>query len=128
MEYTEEIIERVWQKGQKIEGYKEDMVRKDACGAWIIRSLYGDASSPFGWEIDHIYPKSKLQELGYDEKKIDDIRNLRPLNSRNNTSKSDSYPSYIAVITSEDDKNVECSKQFIINADIQEDIKELYNL
>ena len=128
MKYSDDIIEQIWQKGQIVEGYKSDVVRKDACGAWIIRSLYGDTTSPFGWEIDHIYPKSRLQELGFDEAKIEDIRNLRPLNSRNNLSKSDAYPSYVAVITSEDNKNIECSKQFIINATIQEELKELYNL
>ena len=59
MKYTEDIIEQVWQKGQIVDGYKSDVVRKDACGAWIIRSLHGETSSPCGWEIDHIYPKSR---------------------------------------------------------------------
>ena len=57
-----ERLDVIWNKGQVVKGYNEKCYRKDACGAWMIREKYGDRTSPFGWEIDHIYPKSKLSE------------------------------------------------------------------
>lgn len=50
--------------------------RKDTCEAWIGRKFYGDHDSPYGWDIDHIKPKS---EGGGDE-----LSNLRPLQWENN--------------------------------------------
>jgi hypothetical protein len=56
-----ERLDVIWNKGQVVKGYNEKCYRKDACGAWMIREKYGDRTSPFGWEIDHIYPKSILK-------------------------------------------------------------------
>lgn len=54
---------------------------------------FGDRNSAFGWEIDHIYPASKLKERkDVTDEQIDDMRNLRPLNWRNNASKGADYP------------------------------------
>lgn len=75
-----ERLDVIWNKGQVVKGYNEKCYRKDACGAWMIREKYGDRTSPFGWEIDHIYPKSKLSESTSDVSLIDDVKNLRPLN------------------------------------------------
>ena len=49
-----ERLDVIWNKGQVVKGYNEKCYRKDACGAWMIREKYGDRTSPFGWEIDHI--------------------------------------------------------------------------
>ena len=54
--YTEEIIAEVWQKADVVPDNDAGMWRKDACGAWIQRSRYGDRSSDYGWEIDLIRP------------------------------------------------------------------------
>lgn len=75
-----ERLDVIWNKGQVVKGYNEKCYRKDACGAWMIREKYEDRTSPFGWEIDHIYPKSKLSESISDVSLIDDVKNLRPLN------------------------------------------------
>ena len=61
----------VWNKGRAILGYDTAVWRHDDAGKVIRYSDYGDRSSDYGWEIDHIHPTS----LGG----IDHITNLRPL-------------------------------------------------
>lgn len=119
MTFSEDIIKRVWDKASKVEGFDPDMFRKDPCGAWIIFNKYGLRDNNYGWEIDHVYPKA----LGGD----DDFRNLRAMHWRNNDSKSDDYPSYIARVTSEENRNVDCYNSHTINAALRAFIKEKYN-
>ena len=114
MEYSKELKDKIWEKGVPVDGYDPQIARKDACGAWIIRDLYGDKETMFGWEIDHIFPESKLIEFGKLDK-ASDIINLRPLNVANNASKSDSYPEYKATLTSDGEKNVGCDKFYVVN-------------
>ena len=65
-----------WQKASVTLGYDPNHVRKDAFG-WFIRwSDYGDRTSEYGWEIDHIQPTT----LGG----ADVLGNLRALHWRNN--------------------------------------------
>lgn len=105
MEITQEIINSVWEKGEIVSGYDQDMYRKDACGAWIKKSQYGDRTAAFGWEIDHIYPQAKLEELKVPQEEINDMSNLRPLHWLNNSSKGTDYPEYHARITSDENHN-----------------------
>ena len=37
----EEKKEYCWNHAQIVEGYDEDTIRKDACGAWIFRLIMG---------------------------------------------------------------------------------------
>ena len=127
MGLTEELIQLVWEKGLKVEEYDPNRVRKDACGAWMIKEDYGDRNSVFGWEVDHIYPKSKLEELGVPEDNIDNILNLRPLNWRNNDSKSDNFPIYKASITSEDNRNILKEEGLEINEAVKQQILSFYS-
>ena len=78
--FSDQVVQQVWEKGIVIPSANPDMRRKDVCGAWIDRNMYGDRSDRHnnGWEIDHINPSGS-----------DDLSNLRPLQWYNNVSKSD---------------------------------------
>ena len=79
MSFTEDTIQKVWEKGSVVANNDPKDWRTDQCGAWIARNQYGNRNSPYGWEIDHIKPES---EGGGDE-----LSNLRPLQWENNASK-----------------------------------------
>ncbi len=83
-DFTNEEQQRVWEKGQILDGYDENKVRSDLCGAIIHKEDFANTSSHYGWEIDHIKPVS---EGGGDE-----IENLQPLQWRNNRSKGNDFP------------------------------------
>lgn len=124
--FTNEQLNKIWEKGIPDPKYKAAFVRKDACGAWMIRGLYGKRDTPFGWEVDHIYPASRLGKLDVPQKLIDDEDNLRPLNWKNNDSKKDDYPGYHATCKAEDDKNVSCNEEMVVNEIVQSQISELF--
>lgn len=79
---TKLTIELVWRRAY-ISDFENERrgFRKDAFGAWIHRASYGDRTSEYGWEIDHVLPRA----IGRD----DALPNLRPLHWRNNVAKSD---------------------------------------
>ena len=56
MSFSDEVVQRVWEKGRIVSNYDKDKYRKDQCGAWITRAQYGNRDSMYGWEIDHIDP------------------------------------------------------------------------
>lgn len=127
--FSNEIIEAVWKKGRKIEGKDPDVYRLDAAGA-IIKKDNRRVNTQFGWEIDHIYPKTKLKEAGIPENKWDDLINLRPLQADNNRKKGDDYPDYFRekVMNEETFKNVTDVKEKTIKESVQRKIKKHYNL
>lgn len=79
MTYSDDIVQKVWEKGIVVSNNDPDVWRKDQCKAWIGRRQYGNRESQDGWEIDHIKPEA---EGGGDE-----LSNLRPLQWQNNASK-----------------------------------------
>ncbi len=123
-----QLRKRVWEKGQKVEGFNPDLYRKDPCGAWIIWDKYGVHDNIYGWDVDHIYPKSKLEERGVSSLLIDDIRNLRPMQYENNASKSSDYPSYMAVVTSDGNKNINKELPLIVNEATRNELSQLFNI
>ena len=82
MSFSDAIINSVWEKGRIIPGYNQNVRRKDACGASIVKSAYGDTNSNYGWQIDHIKPQSRGGS--------DDISNLQSMDSKTNMSKGNS--------------------------------------
>ena len=92
--WTDEMIQDVWEKGTVVKGFNKGKYRKDQCGAWIKRDKYGERSSSYGWEIDHISPGG-----------TDTLGNLRPLQWQNNVDKSDGKLK--CNITSDGKKNIE---------------------
>ena len=73
----------VWERGIIVPGYDPDIYRKDMCGNWMQRTEHGDEGD-YGWEIDHVYPRS----LGG----LTTLDNLQPLWWRNNRRKGDTFP------------------------------------
>lgn len=122
----ENLKKQVWDKARIIEGYDPNLYRHDACGAWIAFEDYKNRDSIYGWEVDHIYPESKLKKSNVPTEVIDNIKNLRPLNWKNNLSKSDDYPSYRAVCEASGNINIDIEKEFIINQEVRKIIEELY--
>lgn len=114
---NEDLISKIWEKARTIEGLDSSLFRKDACGALIMRDKYG-MENPFGWEVDHIFPKS----LGGN----DNLMNLRALHYLNNRSKADDYPSYTSVIKFDGKDNVEEEHNLTINANTRKKLKSLY--
>lgn len=114
-----EVQKRIaWQHANAVEGYDPNHVRKDVCGAWILWGKYGHDDSPFGWEIDHILPR----RLGGDERDI----NLMAIHFLNNVSKKDDYPSFHALITSQDAKNIKTNIVMLVPEWLQQELKKIY--
>jgi hypothetical protein len=72
MTYSDDFIQKVWEKGAVVKGYNPEVLRKDPWGAWIIRNHFGHKSE-YAWEVDRIDPN--ISES--------DIENLRPLQWEN---------------------------------------------
>lgn len=116
--YSEESIQRIWNKGIVVDGYNGDLYRKDFAGAWISRKEYGNTNSILGWEIDHVYPEAK----GGGNHEV----NLRPMNWYNNRSKGDDYPGYTASLVSEGNRNVFTEVHKTVNISLQQVLSEVY--
>lgn len=87
--FNDATVEAVWQKGASVPGYPN--YRTDKCKALMQRTQYGDTSSKYGWEIDHIKPVSKGG--------TDDLGNLQPLHWENNRHKGDDWPGFTCKVT-----------------------------
>ena len=115
-----EIIDQVWEKALKIEGFNPVLIRKDCCGAWIMKSEYGNRNSKFGWEVDHVFPQAK----GGD----DQLDNLRPMQWENNDAKGTDYPVYRVAVQAVGNDNMNEDNQYRVQEELQERLKILYNI
>lgn len=92
-DFSESDLDAIWEKGFEIPGYNKDKYRLDAADAMMQRDQYGKEGL-YGWEVDHIFPKAKLEQKRVPEMLWDHMTNLRPMNAKNNVSKGDDYPIY----------------------------------
>ena len=83
MSYSKEQLDQIFAKGRVVRGKDPAKYRKDDCGNVIYRQSYGK-ETPMGWEVDHSYPKANGG--------TDCSRNLKPLQSSENSSKGAKYP------------------------------------
>lgn len=129
-DFSEEKIESIWQKGREVKGLDASKYRLDAAGALMARAKYGDKEHMYGWEVDHIYPKARLEELGVNEDLWDHHLNLQPLNVKNNESKSDDYPVYTASCEYDGEKRMNCgvSKMVQVRKALQTLLPVLFRL
>jgi hypothetical protein len=72
MAFSEELIQRVWEKGRTLADRNADEWRQDECGAWLAREAYAEEHSDYGWKIVNT-------SLGG----ADTLDNLRPLHCNN---------------------------------------------
>ncbi|MCQ2607755.1 MAG: HNH endonuclease [Bacteroidales bacterium] len=115
---TEQDIQRVWNEATIVDGYNKDIVRKDCCGAWIVKSEYGKAT-PFGWEVDHAFPVSKGG-------KTEPI-NLRAMHWENNRSKADDFPVYNVAVQAKGNVNQNVTDvMYKINDNLRIQLEERY--
>jgi len=96
MGYSDDLVQKVWEKGKVVSNNDPNVWRKDKCDAWMRRGHYGNRNSQYGWEIDHIIPES--------EGGTDALSNLRPLQWENNASKQAGR--LVCVVISSDTKNI----------------------
>lgn len=115
-----EVIQRVWEKGIVVDNYNPSLYRKDSAGAWIARNAYGDRDNVLGWEIDHVYPMAKGG--------LNHFVNLRPMNWRNNESKGEDFPGYIAAMVSDGNRNILKDTPKTVNATLKDELARLYNI
>lgn len=121
--YTNDLIQQVWEKGTEVSGFDPKEFRKDVCGAWMCFSKYGIRADDKGWEIDHVYPITKIKE----EQNADILLNLRPMQWENGVSKGNDFPEYKAVVTSEETNNIRKEKMFVVNEEIKLSLLKYYN-
>lgn len=74
MQYSDDIVWKVWGKAIVVSANDAVFWRMDPFGAWILRSQYG-IKSDYGWVIDLITP---LSEGG-----TNDLSNLCPMHWQN---------------------------------------------
>lgn len=83
-DFTPQEIENAWHLAIPVDGFSPEQIRKDYAGAYIMKERYGDRTSIFGWEIDHIIPIEKNGPY--------ESWNYAPLQWENNVLKSDQFP------------------------------------
>lgn len=127
--FTETELDSIWKKGRIVDNYDKAKYRLDAVGAMMIRDQYG-SEGMYGWEVDHIFPRSKMEELGVKEDLWDSFENLRPMNAKNNVSKGDDYPDYKVCYeyNLKTKSNEDVEKEMTINDTTQKRLIELYGL
>jgi hypothetical protein len=97
MSFSEEIIQKVWEKAKIAYNNDPDIYRKDVFNAWIKRDQYGMTrhEKSYGWTIDQMIPDHEGGTM--------DLSNLRPLQWENNKNKH--MEKHWQIVTSEGVEN-----------------------
>ena len=128
-DFTKEDLDAIWAKGTPAVGYDAAKCRLDLAGAMMVREEYGKEGM-FGWEVDHVFPRAKLEELGVDKSLWDAASNLQPMNAKNNASKGDDYPGYTASYryNTKTKLNEEIEEGKIVKESVQKRLASLFGL
>lgn len=129
-DYNEDLKRKIWNRLRKVDGKDPELFRLDAAGALIEWGEYGKFS-PNGWQVDHAFPKKKLEKYGIKEEDWDYELNIRPFNSANNELKDDNFPRYIRSVyfNVSTNENLEDGKTpYIVNREVQKAIQKHYQL
>ena len=118
--------DEVWKKGAIVPNFDKNRWRKDACGAWIDYNEYGNTDSKYGWQVDHIFPDSVLEDNDVAEDDRDNMINLRPLQWKNNDVKDKDYPTYDRAVTSLGNTNVDKEGTCNVNEKTQQDLEDYF--
>lgn len=124
-DWTQQQIDAAWEKGFTINGKDANTYRTDACGALMKKSEHGEKTK-LGWQIDHIFPKSKAEERGYSEDEYNHIENLRPMHWENNNSKNDDYPKYQSAVTRSGETNIDSVTNKTVTQDVQDKLAKRF--
>lgn len=124
---TQEEIELVWNHATTVGDRDPKIWRHDPCGALIKKEDYGNRSSDFGWEVDHIVPRAFLLHAGASDSEIDAVDNLRVMHWANNDSKGTNYPEYKAVRKEENGRNKEIVSFYTVNSERQKQLKLMFS-
>lgn len=118
--------DEVWKNGTAVDGYDKNRWRKDACGAWMDYNEYGNTDSNYGWQVDHIFPVSVLENNNVSEEDRDNLINLRPLQWKNNDVKDMDYPTYDSAVTSSSNTNVDKEDTYTVNEKTQRALEDFF--
>ena len=121
----QELLRKLWNGRQTVEGLEPDEFRLDPCNALIEWSKYGDPLDDNGWVIDNIVPRAMLK--GAPEEEIDDPVNLRPMHYKNNASKGDDFPIYSTKVKYVEGKNEMIDDWYEVNEELKQTLIEKYS-
>jgi hypothetical protein len=124
----ETLKEMAWNSARAVPEHDPATERLDACGAWIHYADFENHDSDYGWEIDHVYPISKLRSKKIPRQLWNHSTNIRAMHWKNNQSKANSYPYYLTLVESKGDVNIDCSKTYNVEESLQYSLRCLFKL
>ena len=82
----------------------------------------------FGWEIDHVYPTSRLNMMGIPRKLWNHPLNIRAMHWKNNFSKANSFPQYTSAVVDCGFTNMEQNSVFWVSEELQDELNRFFKI